>query len=55
MKVEKSSYLGIRMDIMYSIYIVFAVAVIARGLRQLVRGPAQAPTAGDPALPPSAL
>ena len=53
MKVEKSSYLGIRMDIMYSIYLLFAVAVIARGLRQLVRGPA--PAAGDPALPPSAL
>ena len=55
MKVEKSSYLGIRMDIMYSIYIVFAVAVIARSLRQLVLGPAKAPAAGDPALPPSAL
>jgi TRAP-type C4-dicarboxylate transport system permease small subunit len=40
MKVEKSSYLGIRMDITYSIYIVFAVAVIGRALRQLVRGPA---------------
>src|SRR5687768_7434943 len=37
MKVEKSSYLGIRMDFMYSIYLVFAVAVIARSLRQLVR------------------
>ena len=55
MKVEKSSYLGIRMDIMYSIYIVFAVAVIARALRQLALGPAKAPAAGDPALPPSAL
>jgi TRAP-type C4-dicarboxylate transport system permease small subunit len=40
MKVEKSSYLGIRMDVTYSIYIVFAVAVIGRALRQLVRGPA---------------
>ncbi|MGE0333055.1 MAG: TRAP transporter small permease [Ramlibacter sp.] len=46
MKVEKSSYLGVRMDVMYSIYIVFAVAVIARCLRQLVRGPA--PKAGAP-------
>ena len=55
MKVEKSSYLGIRMDIMYSIYLVFAVAVIGRGIRQLVRGPAPAPAAGDPGLPPSAL
>lgn len=43
MKVEKSSYLGVRMDVMYSIYIVFAVAVIGRGLRQLVRGPAPKP------------
>jgi TRAP-type C4-dicarboxylate transport system permease small subunit len=39
MKVEKSAYLGIRMDLMYSIYLVFAVAVIARSVRQLVRGP----------------
>jgi TRAP-type C4-dicarboxylate transport system permease small subunit len=39
MKVEKSSYLGIRMDITYSIYIVFVVAVIARALRQLIVGP----------------
>ena len=53
MKVEKSSYLGVRMDILYSIYLVFAVAVIARSLRQLVRGPA---TGGDAsALPASAL
>lgn len=37
MKVESSSYLGIRMDITYSIYLVFAVAVILRALRQLVR------------------
>jgi TRAP-type C4-dicarboxylate transport system permease small subunit len=37
MKVEKSSYLGIRMDVTYSIYLVFAVAVIARSVRQLVR------------------
>jgi TRAP-type C4-dicarboxylate transport system permease small subunit len=49
MKVEKSSYLGVRMDFMYSIYIVFVVAVIARGLRQLVRGPQ--PATGE--LPPS--
>ncbi len=40
MKVEKSAYLGIRLDLLYSIYLVFAVAVIARGLRRLVRGPA---------------
>jgi TRAP-type C4-dicarboxylate transport system permease small subunit len=42
MKVEKSSYLGVRMDVMYSIYLVFVVAVIGRALRQLVRGPAPA-------------
>ena len=41
MKVEDSATLGIRMDYMYSIYVVFVVAVIARGLRQLVRGPAE--------------
>jgi TRAP-type C4-dicarboxylate transport system permease small subunit len=54
MKVEKSSYLGVRMDITYSIYIVFLVAVIARALRQLVRGPGT-PTAGTLPTPPSAL
>jgi TRAP-type C4-dicarboxylate transport system permease small subunit len=53
MKVEKSSYLGVRMDLMYSIYLVFVVAVIARALRQLVRGPAAA--AGGSPVPPSAL
>jgi TRAP-type C4-dicarboxylate transport system permease small subunit len=42
MKVEKSSYLGVRMDITYSIYIVFVVAVILRAVRQLVSGPAKA-------------
>ncbi|MGB4558227.1 MAG: TRAP transporter small permease, partial [Burkholderiaceae bacterium] len=42
MKVEKSSYLGVRMDITYSIYIAFVVAVIARGLRQLICGPTAA-------------
>jgi len=30
MKVERSSYLHIRMDWMYSIYVVFALAIIAR-------------------------
>ncbi|TDP59707.1 TRAP transporter small permease [Roseateles toxinivorans] len=53
MKVEKSSYLGIRMDVMYSIYLVFAVAVMARSLLQLVRGPAA--QGGDAPTPPSAL
>jgi hypothetical protein len=30
------------MDVMYAIYLVFVVAVIARSLRQLIRGPAPA-------------
>jgi TRAP-type C4-dicarboxylate transport system permease small subunit len=30
MKVEKSAYLGIRFDILYSVYLVFAVAMIIR-------------------------
>ncbi|HYF59101.1 MAG TPA: hypothetical protein VEA81_09105 [Burkholderiaceae bacterium] len=41
MKVEKSSYLKIRMDWLYSIYLVFLVAIIARYLwllSRLVRG-----------------
>ena len=48
MKVEKSSYLKIRMDWLYSIYLVFLVAIIARYLWllwQLVRG--RDPEAGD--------
>jgi TRAP-type C4-dicarboxylate transport system permease small subunit len=53
MKVEKSSYLGIRMDVMYSIYVVFVVAVIARSLRQLISGPA--PATSDSPVSASAL
>ena len=30
LKVEKSAYLGIRLDLLYSIYIVFSLAVIVR-------------------------
>ena len=48
MKVEKSSYLKIRMDWLYSIYLVFLVAIIARYLwllAQLLRG--RDPEAGD--------
>jgi TRAP-type C4-dicarboxylate transport system permease small subunit len=30
MKVESSSYLKVRLDVLYSVYVVFAVAVIAR-------------------------
>ncbi len=42
MKVERSSYLHVRLDWMYSIYLVFVVAVIVRYLWilwRLVRGP----------------
>jgi TRAP-type C4-dicarboxylate transport system permease small subunit len=48
MKVEKSSYLKIRMDWLYSIYLIFLVAIIARYvwlLWRLVRG--RDPEAGD--------
>jgi TRAP-type C4-dicarboxylate transport system permease small subunit len=41
MKVESSSYLKIRLDILYSIYIVFAVAIIVRyafAVMHLLRG-----------------
>ncbi|MFC7411311.1 TRAP transporter small permease [Hydrogenophaga atypica] len=37
MKVEKTSYLKIRVDVLYAIYIVFVLAVIARHLWQLRR------------------
>lgn len=37
MRVEKSAYLGIRMDVMYSIYLVFAATVVVRALARLVR------------------
>jgi len=36
MKVESSSYLKIRLDILYSIYIVFALAVVVRYLGAIV-------------------
>jgi TRAP-type C4-dicarboxylate transport system permease small subunit len=48
MKVERSSYLKIRMDWLYSIYLVFLVAIIARYLWllwRLLRG--RDPEAGD--------
>jgi C4-dicarboxylate transporter, DctQ subunit len=52
MKVEKSSYLKIRMDWLFSIYVVFLVAVIVRYLwllSQLLRGrdPESADSAAD--------
>lgn len=43
MKVESSSYLKIRLDILYSVYVVFAVAVIVRyawAIVSLLRGEA---------------
>jgi TRAP-type C4-dicarboxylate transport system permease small subunit len=56
MKVEKSSYLGVRMDITYSIYIVFVVAVMLRALRQLVRAVrGTLPAPGAPGATSSAL
>lgn len=48
MKVESSSYLKIRLDILYSVYIVFAVAIVVRYLGSIVnllRG--DAPEQGD--------
>ena len=53
MKVEKSSYMNIRFDVLFSIYILFSVAVIARhlwNLGQLLRGkdPASAETQASP-------
>ena len=56
MKVEKSSYLKIRMDWLYSIYLFFVVAVIVRYLWLLfglVRG--KAPEEADPTKTTSAL
>jgi TRAP-type C4-dicarboxylate transport system permease small subunit len=56
MKVEKSSYLKIRMDWLYSIYLLFVVAVIVRYLwllYGLVRG--KAPEEADPTKATSAL
>ena len=50
MKVEKASYLKIRMDWLYSIYVVFLVAIIARYLwllSQLLRGKDPQPGTGD--------
>ena len=48
MKVESSSYLNIRLDILYSVYVVFAVAVIVRyvwAIVTLLRG--EAPDEAD--------
>jgi C4-dicarboxylate transporter, DctQ subunit len=56
MKVEKSSYLKIRMDLLFSIYLFFVVAVIARYLWllwHLLQG--KAPEAPDPTKTASGL
>lgn len=56
MKVESSSYLKIRLDILYSIYVVFAVAVIVRylwAIVSLLRG--EAPEEVDITKPSSGL
>jgi C4-dicarboxylate transporter, DctQ subunit len=56
MKVERSSYLKIRMDWLFSIYVIFVLAVIVRYLwllSQLLRG--KDPEAPDPAKPSSGL
>lgn len=56
MRVEKSSYLKIRMDWLYSIYLVFLVAMLARYLwilAQLLRG--REPAAPDPSTTASGL
>ena len=55
MKVERSSYMHIRMDWMYSIYMVFAVAVILRSVRQIARLVRGAPPPTDPTATRSAL
>jgi C4-dicarboxylate transporter, DctQ subunit len=56
MKVESSSYLKIRLDVLYFVYVVFAVAVVVRYLDsivRLVRG--EAPEEGDVTQAGSAL
>jgi TRAP-type C4-dicarboxylate transport system permease small subunit len=56
MKVEKASYLKVRMDWLYSIYVIFLVAVLARylwNLVQLLRG--RDPEAADVTKASSAL
>jgi C4-dicarboxylate transporter, DctQ subunit len=48
MKIESSSYLKIRLDILYSVYVVFAIAVIVRyawAIVSILRG--EAPEATD--------
>jgi TRAP-type C4-dicarboxylate transport system permease small subunit len=54
MKVEKSSYLNTRFDVLFSVYILFSVAVIARhlwNLGRLLRGQDPAGAEATPAAP----
>jgi len=37
MRIERSAYLGIRMDVLFSVYLVFAVAMIVRYAARFVR------------------
>jgi hypothetical protein len=56
MKVEKASYLKVRMDWLFSIYVVFLVAILARYLWRLgylVRG--REPEKADPTQASSGL
>ena len=56
MKVESSSYLKIRLDVLYSVYVVFAVAIIVRygwALVGAARG--RAPEEADATTAPSGL
>ena len=56
MQVEKSSYLKVRMDWLFSIYLIFLVAILVRYLwilSQLLRG--REPEQGDPTKSSSAL
>ena len=55
MKVESASYLKVRFDWLYSIYIVFAVAVIGRCAWIVVRELRGRTQADTPLTPPSAL
>ena len=50
MRVERASYIGVRLDYLFSIYVLFAVAVIARYLyRALAALRGRTPTLMDPA------
>jgi len=50
MKVERASYIGLRLDYVFSIYVVFALAVIARFLwRAWCAAKGEVPEATDPA------